>query len=167
MVLKIKVRNAPEVEAIVKDLPEIITESLNNAMFTMGTDIQRAAEENLARPPPSGPASKRNLAQSIEMESDREARRYEIGSRLKYAKHVEFGTGPHISSTGKAEFERSLRDWYNYINPGIPYEAVKKAIQRRGLPPRPYLRPAFVKERGNFPITFADELIRLLPPSIK
>jgi len=166
-VLKMKVRNAPEVATVVEDLPEIIKESLNNAMFTMGTDIQRAAEENLASPYPKGPKSKRNLAQSIEMESDREARRYEIGSRLHYAKHIEFGTGPHTSSTGKAEFESSLRDWYNYTNPGIPYGAVKKAIQRRGLPPRPFLRPAFVKERGNFPITFADELIRLLPPSIK
>ena len=98
----------------------------------------------------------------------REARRYEIGSRLHYAKHIEFGTGPHTSSTGKAEFERNLRDWHGYVGlPSDSYGAVKKAIQRRGLPPRPFLRPAFVKERDNFPITFADELIRLLPPSIK
>lgn len=165
--LKMKVRNAPEVAAVIKDLPEIIKESLNNAMFTMGTDIQRAAEENLASPYPKGPKSKRNLAQSIEMESDREARRYEIGSRLHYAKHIEFGTGPHTGSTGKAEFERSLRDWYNYVNPDRTYGQVKQSIIDRGLPPRPFLRPAFVKERGNFPITFADELIRLLPPSIK
>ena len=165
--MKIKVRNAPKVAEVVKDLPEIIKESLNNAMFTMGTDIQKAASENLARPYPKGPKSKRNLAGSVEMSSDRAARRYEIGSRLGYAKHVEFGTGPHTSATGMAEFERSLRDWHSYVNPGIPYGAVKAAIQRRGLPPRPFLRPAFMKERDNFPITFADELIRLLPPTIK
>ena len=166
--MKIKVRNAPKVAEVVKDLPEIIKESLNNAMFTMGTDIQKAASENLARPYPKGPKSKRNLAGSVEMSSDRAARRYEIGSRLGHAKHVEFGTGPHTSATGMAEFERSLRDWHSYV--GLPpesYGPIKAAIQHRGLPPRPFLRPAFMKERDNFPITFADELIRLLPPTIK
>ena len=165
--MKIKVRNAPKVAEVVKDLPEIIKESLNNAMFTTGTNIEKTASENLAQPYPKGTASHRHLHQSIEMTSDRAARRYEIGSRLHYAKHVEFGTGPHTSSTGMAEFESSLRYWHGRVNPGIPYGAVKKAIQRRGTPPKPFLRPAFVKERENFPYVFVDELKALLPPTIK
>ena len=165
--MKIKVRNAPEVAAAIKDLPEIIKKSLNNAMFTTGTNIQKTASEILAQPYPSGTASHRQLHQSIEMTSDHAARRYEIGSRLHYAKHVEFGTGPHTSSSGMAEFESSLREWYNHVNPSAPYAAVKKAIQRHGTPPKPYLRPAFVKERENFPYIFVKELKHLLPPSIK
>ncbi len=165
--MKIKVRNAPEVAKAIKDLPDIMKEALNNAMFTTGTNIEKTASENLAQPYPKGTASHRHLHQSIEMTSDRAARRYEIGSRLHYAKHVEFGTGPHTSSTGMAEFESSLRDWHGRVNPGIPYGAVKKAIQRRGTPPKPFLRPAFVKERENFPYVFVDELKALLPPTIK
>lgn len=57
---------------------------------------------------------------------------YTVGSRLKYAPYVEFGTG------GKVSIPAGYEDF--------AYEFIGKGIREVNLRPRPYLIPAFESE---------------------
>lgn len=60
-----------------------------------------------------------------------------------YAKHVEFGSGPHESNTGSAEFVASITLWCQRVL-GIdnPFPVIQH-IREHGTKPHPFLTPAF------------------------
>jgi HK97 gp10 family phage protein len=65
---------------------------------------------------------------------------YIVGTALKYAAAVEFGSVPHWAPIGplKQWAKRKLGD------EGAAY-AVQKTIAKRGTKPQPFLRPAYMK----------------------
>ena len=67
-----------------------------------------------------------------------------VGSNVKYAPYIEHGTGPHTPPL------KPLLEWVRrkmrIKNPSKGYAAARglqRAIQQRGTPARPHLKPAF------------------------
>jgi HK97 gp10 family phage protein len=68
-----------------------------------------------------------------------------VGSTLPYAPFVEYGTGPHKSSSGSAKFKEDLKRWCELNGLGKYYYAIYKNIIKNGTSERPFLIPAFNK----------------------
>lgn len=121
------------------------------------------AKKNISRPYPGGAVDTGTLRSSItyapqEVSENRVV--YVVGSPVHYAPYVEFGTKPHFPPIG--DEHHGLMRWvlrhararkgalpaFKVLKKSRVEEArsiafaIAKAISRRGLRPRPFLRPA-------------------------
>lgn len=79
---------------------------------------------------------------------------WDIGSPLEYAGPVEFGTGPHFPPPA------ALAGWARrHGMAGLEY-VIARQIAMRGLPPRPFLLPAFTRNRPKIEARIGRTLAR-------
>jgi hypothetical protein len=79
-----------------------------------------------------------------------------VGSNLKYAASVEFGSAPHMPPL------EPIKEWCR--RHGLPESAaypIALGIAKHGTPARPYLFPAFERERLHFLKYIRDEWRKL------
>lgn len=120
-------------EALIKRIgklaPEIAKEvalEVNASALAIQTKARRAVASNST--------DKGRLVGSIQLKETNKGDKitYTVGSRLKYAPYVEFGTGGEVSvPAGYKDFA---------------YQFIGKNIKKINLKPRPYLIPAFESE---------------------
>ena len=72
----------------------------------------------------------------------------EVGPSKKYGIYVEFGRRP-----GKPPPVSAIAPWARRKGIAVPY-LVARAIGRRGIPPRPFLRPAVESNRSKIEAIF-------------
>jgi len=77
---------------------------------------------------------------SLSVEGDATKMEVRVGTNVKYAPFVEFGTRPHTPPFNV------IQEWA--IRKGISPGAVWTAIRRKGTKPHPFLRPAFASQIG-------------------
>ena len=146
-----------------------------NEEFIKITRFQADETENTAKQ--LAPKNNGTLAQSIHtLESDKGLTQ-NVGTNEPYAPYMEFGTGVQVSvppefkdmanrAKGKGgSFKEGLEDIKRWCTrKGIDVKLayiIFVSILNRGLTPRPFMYPAFVKARATFADDIKDALKRL------
>ena len=150
-------------------LPDAIMEVTADAIEQTALDIKGDVVSEMNQPYPQGLGSDRALKLAVEVDGNRELANglvtYYVGTKLPYANHVEYGTGPHSATSGDGSFMKSIREWTNRVL-GTDEErmvfAIAKTIRKNGIQPRPYFRRATVKEAPNFKLTWSTMLAERL-----
>lgn len=137
--------------------------------FVKITRFQANETENTAKQ--LAPKNIDTLGQSIHTIESKKGLTQDVGTNEPYAPYMEFGTGVKVSvpaefadmanrakGKGKGNFKQGLeaiKKWCH--NKGIDTKAaypIFVSILNKGLTPRPFMYPAFVKARA----TFADDI---------
>jgi len=142
-------------------LPDAIMEITADAIEQTALNIKGEVVSQMNQPYPQGLGSDRALKLAVEIDGLRELANglatYYVGTKLPYANHVEYGTGPHNATSGDGSFMESIIEWTSRVLGGKKEEAyaIANSIRKNGLKPRPYFRRAVVKEAPNFKLTWS------------
>lgn len=91
------------------------------------------------------------LRSNIGVEGDKRKKEVRIGTNVKYAPFVEFGTRPHTPPIAP------IKEWAD--RKGIAnVGAVWAAIRKHGTKPHPFLRPAFAEKIVNLVKNIMEEM---------
>jgi bacteriophage HK97-gp10 putative tail-component len=148
--LSVKVKGQAEIARNIGYLKRNFPQWLAAANEATAQDIADNAERNIRE---IDAYDTGELYGSIEIKSAKNGLDYAVGSTAEHAPFIEFGTAPHFPPVD------AIRDWC--IRKGLPASAafpIARAISERGLPERPFLRPAFLaaqSEHVNRVRTFA------------
>ena len=149
-------------------LPDAIMEITADAIEQTALNIKGEVVSEMNQPYPQGLGSDRALKLAVEIDGNRELANglatYYVGTKLPYANHVEYGTGPHNATSGDGSFMKSIIEWTERVIGGDrrTAEAIAKNIRKNGIQPRPYFRKATVKEAPNFKLTWSTMLAERL-----
>ena len=122
--------------------PEV-ADKMSRIMVEGGNKIQKEAMNTVAK----NSHNTGNLLNHIDSTANitgKIATEVIIGTSVPYAPYVEYGSGPHKSSKGSAEFKDDIKRWCELH--GIKnWYAVYKKIVKNGIKEKPFLIPAFNK----------------------
>jgi phage protein, HK97 gp10 family len=139
MAARVEIKGLNELE---KSLDRILSkrERIKREVLMTALDIQRKAKKNLRS---AKAIDEGNLRNSIIVDSVQGGMAAEIGSIAPYAPYVEFGTRPHFPPPD------ALEDWARHHGFKSAWP-ICRAIAKRGLKERPYLKPAYEEEKDRF-----------------
>lgn len=126
---------------------------VQKAVAVSALAIQKGARQNITR---QGAVDTGRLRSSIRTEFFQSKLSAEIGTDVGYGTSIEFGRRP-----GSMPPPEALRRWARRVlgNEKAAYP-VARAIGRRGTPARPFLGPAYQRERDRFVEAIRDALRR-------
>ena len=167
--MRVRMRMSQQVKRFFDNIGVAAEDALDNALTDVAMKIQTRTIENLAEgwkgpkgegteQDPAGAYDTGRLANSIQMSDNYLEKR--VGSNVKYAKHMEFGTGPAIGRKrylppyGKGS---DLAGWSRRQQIGDA-GSVALQILGRGTFPRRYLGGAVYSEKHNILHEFAEHL---------
>tara|TARA_R100000353_G_scaffold133476_1_gene94641 strand:- start:97 stop:714 length:618 start_codon:yes stop_codon:yes gene_type:complete len=167
--LRVRMRMQRQVKQFFNSIGVVAEDALDNALTDVAMKIQEKTMSNLSQgfKKPDGKGTDQNpagaldtgrLQNSIQMTDNYLEKR--VGSNVKYAAHVEFGTGPgagkkpYLPPYGKGS---QLKSWGRSNNID-DIGAVALQIYRRGTKPRRYLGGAVFSEKTEVLHQFAEHL---------
>lgn len=156
--LNIKVLGVEEAIGKIQAYELAKTEQVKKQVNTSALKVQRGAKQRCA-------VDTGRLRSSIAMEPYNGGLTIEVGTDVKYAPYIEFGTGPRVSVPGEltdyaAQFKGrgggmappgALLGWMR--THGIPESAefvIRRAIAKKGIKAQPFLFPAWEQERPEY-----------------
>ena len=131
----VKVTGADKIKKNVQYLRANFPEWLSAANLETAYEIRDEAQRNVKR---LDAFDTGDLYDSIEVQISPQGLSIGVGSKLKYAPFVEFGTSPHFPPL------EPIREWCR--SRGIDESAafpIARQISERGSPERPFLYPAY------------------------
>jgi len=153
MKVTISIQGENEVLKELNNITEKNIQKLNNDIKNAAIYCMGEAKRNVSRPYPQGAVDTGQLRNSITMEDNISGNEtvYRVGTNVTYAPYIEFGTRPHFPPI------QALMEWvhrhtraakgktplFENNERGIAY-AIALKISKKGTPPKPYLRPAFI-----------------------
>lgn len=166
MTVSLRVSGTEKVLAVFQKFNEETMKKIENVLRNAALVAVAEAKKNISRPYPEGAVDTGRLRSSLSFERvEREGEIvYRVGTNVEYAPYVEFGTRPHFPPVGNEYhglmrwvlrhararrgtspvFKVSKRRLARLVEARSIAFALAMAISTRGLPPRPYLRPAFI-----------------------
>lgn len=123
-----------------KYMPQFTRDAVNESALS----IQAAAKKNITD---SAAVDTGQLRASIKIESFKDGFARRVGSDVKHAPFIEFGTGPRKKFPPLEPIRRWCR---RHRIPESAAFAIARAIKMRGTPARPFLYPAYEQERPQF-----------------
>ena len=133
-----------------RDIDKIVDESLHKSAY----DVKREVEKNIET---VGAVDTGRLRNSITVEKLGMCR-YAIGTNVKYAAPVEFGTG----SAGDPAVSHTSRPKWVYYNP------IKGGYRTAyPQPPRPYIRPAFETKKSVITLNLTNAITKSWAEGVK
>jgi hypothetical protein len=142
-----------ELQANVAKLRALAPEFTKNAVNATALLIQSRAKANVTD---NQTIDTGRLRSSIKIEEYANGFARKVGSDLKYAPSIEYGSRPHFPPLAP------IREWCR--RHGIPESKaypIALAISKRGTPAMPFLEPALAVERHNFEKIIREEWRRL------
>ena len=133
-VYKIDLRGMDQITRNINNVRRLMPEALAEANEETADEIAKFARRNVRD---IDAVATGDLSKSIEVTSSPGGLVFAVGSKMKYAPYVEFGTRPHFPPLD------AIREWCRVrgIDEGAAYP-IARAIAERGLPERPFLAPA-------------------------
>lgn len=114
-------------------LAQLLSPAIDRGIQKTALQVERTAKQR-------APVDTGTLRKSIGYRDTGELQ-YAVGSSVKYAPHVEFGTAPHMPPVDE------LRDWANDHNADA--WALAMHIKQEGTPAQPFLRPALKQHQSD------------------
>lgn len=144
MSVDIDVHGLDDVRAFLAGLPAEAQVLLKNAVNKAALQVQTKARRNC-------PVDTGRLRSSIAMRIFEDGLAATVGSDLKYALWIEYGTGPAAGRPRYFPPPGALLEWMKRhgIDPGAEY-AIARKIYENGTKPRPFLIPAYEEVRPSF-----------------
>lgn len=139
MKIKVEIKGNEELAKLLKDMPRQKRDGMKKVIGDYSLKIQQEAKKNIRQEKAIYTAT---LVNSIIAELSKIAIEAEVGATAVYAPFVEFGTRPHFPPL------EALELWAKRHGFASAWP-ICKAIAERGLPPRPYLGPAYEKYVGS------------------
>jgi HK97 gp10 family phage protein len=137
MKMKMKAIGIEKAVARVEKLTEETQAKARAIVLESALNIQREAKKR-------APVDTGNLRSRIHLTHYKNQLEIGIGTRVKYARAVEFGTQPHFPPPG------ALTGWAKRHGMAGNEERIAWKIYHRGTPAQPFLFPAFEQERPRF-----------------
>jgi hypothetical protein len=137
-----------ETQKRIQRLLKVAPQLTKNAVNEHAINIQAQAKRNITDAPAVDTGQ---LRSSVKIETFSSGFAKRVGSDVKHAKPIEFGTGPHFPPL------EPIQEWAR--RHGLPEEAaypIAKAISERGTPAKAWLFPAFEQERPKFEAVIRD-----------
>ena len=134
MKFTMKVEGAKKLQRYLKNMSEEKARQVKGEVYASALDIQKEAKGNLKE---AGSWDLGNLANTILVDLEPGGESAEIGPTAGYGPAVEYGTKPHFPPPDALE-GWAKRHGFDSAWP------ICLAIAERGLPPRPFLLPAYL-----------------------
>jgi HK97 gp10 family phage protein len=148
-----RITGSRELQANVAKLKRLAPEFTRNAINATAIAVQSRAKHNITD---NKTVDTGRLRASVKIETFSGGFAKRVGSDLKYAPSIEFGSRPHFPPLDP------IREWCrrHRIPESAAYPIALK-IARKGTPALPFLFPALEAERPNFERMIRDEWRRL------
>ncbi len=134
MNIEIDKRTLDKLQRQLKEVAKKDKKAALKGMIATGYEIHSEAVKKV-------PVDMGRLRTSLAVESDSNKMEVRIGTNVKYAPFVEFGTRPHTPPI------EPIQEWAD--RKGADAGAVWMSIRKHGTKPHPFLRPAFSEKVGN------------------
>ena len=171
MTVKVKIKEQKQVKKFFKSLGVDSEKAIDNLLRNTADGIMSKAMKNLRQGfkapdgEDGGAFDDGRLANGFDVKD--EPLRKVVGNNVKYAAHMEFGTGP---GAGKPKYmppvegDSKLSSWS--MARGFDPGRVAQTIYNRGTKPRRYLGRAFHEKKQGIPLGFARMLALEISKSI-
>jgi HK97 gp10 family phage protein len=151
--LSTRITGGPELQANIAKLKRLAPEFTKNAVNATAIAVQARAKLNITD---NQTVDTGRLRASVKIETFSGGFSRRVGSDLKYAPSIEFGSRPHFPPL------EPIREWCrrHRIPESAAYPIALK-IAKNGTPAAPFLYPALEVERHNFEQMIRKEWRRL------
>ena len=134
MNIEIDKRTLDKLQRQLKEVAKKDVKATLQGMIDTGYEIHAEAVKKV-------PVDMGRVRTSLAVESNASKMEVRVGTNVKYAPFVEFGTHPHTPPI------EPIREWAD--RKGVDAGAVWASIRKHGTKPHPFLRPAFAEKIGN------------------
>ena len=172
MTVKVQIKEQKQVKKFFKSLGVDSEKAIDNVLRNTADGIMSRAMKNLRQGfkapdgEDGGAFDDGRLANGFDVKD--EPLRKVVGNNVKYAAHMEFGTGPGRPG-GKRYMpptEPGSKLAYWSVKKGYDAGGVAQLIWNRGTKPRRYLGRAFHEKKQQVPLQFAKMLAKEISESI-
>jgi len=171
MTVKVQIKEQKQVKKFFKSLGVDSEKAIDNVLRNTADGIMTRAMKNLRQGfkapdgEDGGAFDDGHLANGFDIKD--EPLRKVVGNNIKYAAHMEFGTGPGAGEKQympPTEADSKLAYWS--VKKGYDAGGVAQLIYNRGTLPRRYLGRAFHEKKQGIPLGFAKMLALEISKSI-
>lgn len=137
-----RVVGGKEIQQRIARIRKVAPQFTKDAVNEHAINIQAQAKRNITDAPAVDTGQ---LRSSVKIETFSSGFAKRVGSDVKHAAAIEFGSAPHFPPL------EPIREWCR--RHGLPESAaypIALAISKRGTPAKPYLFPAYEQERPKF-----------------
>jgi hypothetical protein len=155
--IEITITGEQKIEATIKTVVENSLKATMDAVMEQTLNIQRVAKGNLTESHVVDTGRLRSDIQAnMKWEGEKAIGR--VGTDVKYAAAIEFGSRPHWPPIDP------IRQWCrrHKIDEKLAFVIARK-ISKVGTPAKPFLYPAFEQERPNFERLLRASFARIAP----